>query len=168
MLCALDDMKVEYEIIKREELNDEHRELFSDMLKKQNKVEGDTKKKADRCKIICVAKIDGDAVSIGAIKQKTNSDFSDEKSGLTELAEQFEWELGYLFTEKGQNGKGIASTIVKLLLDAYGGGNLMASTEISENPGMVKILERNGFRLFGRPWKSQIHENYLGLFLKFK
>ena len=138
------------------------------MLQKQNKVQGDTKKKADRCKLICVAKIDGKAVSFGAIKQKTNLDFSNEKSGMTELAEQFEWELGYLFTENGHNGKGFASTIVQILLDAYGKDNLMASTEISENPGMVKILERNGFKLFGRPWKSQIGENYLGLFLKFK
>ncbi|MES9874704.1 MAG: GNAT family N-acetyltransferase [Candidatus Sedimenticola sp. 6PFRAG7] len=161
-------MKIEYEIIKREKLKDEHRALFSDMLQKQNKVQGDTKIKADRCKMICIAKMDGEAVSIGAIKKKTNSDFSNEKSGLTELAEQFEWELGYLFTKKGHNRKGIASTIVRILLDAYGDDNLMASTEISENPGMVKILERNGFRLFGRPWKSQIHGNYLGIFLRFK
>ena len=44
----------------------------------------------------------------------------------------------------------------------------MASTEITNNPGMVKILERNGFRLFGKPWKSKIHSHYLGLFLRFK
>ncbi len=44
----------------------------------------------------------------------------------------------------------------------------MASTEISVNPGMVKILESNGFKLFGKPWKSSIHEHFLGLFLKFK
>jgi RimJ/RimL family protein N-acetyltransferase len=67
-----------------------------------------------------------------------------------ELAEQFEWESGYLFTVNGHNGKGLASTIVRMLLDAYGNDNLMASTEIFENPGMVKILERNGFRSYGR------------------
>jgi hypothetical protein len=25
---------------------------------------------------------------------------------------------------------------------------------------MVEILEKNGFRLFGTPWKSGIHSNY--------
>lgn len=43
----------------------------------------------------------------------------------------------------------------------------MASTEIAANPGMVKILEKHGFRQFGKPWKSSLHKNYLGLFLKF-
>ncbi|HGY2645760.1 TPA: hypothetical protein ACNVDP_003410 [Klebsiella aerogenes] len=30
----------------------------------------------------------------------------------------------------------------------------MASTEITENPRMVHILERNGFKLYGKPWKT--------------
>ena len=30
------------------------------------------------------------------------------------------------------------------------------------------FLEKNGFRHYGNPWKSNIHENYLGLFLKYK
>ncbi len=30
---------------------------------------------------------------------------------------------------------------------------------------MVKILEKNGFRLFGKPWKRNIHDHFLGLFL---
>ena len=161
-------MKIEYEIIKKEELEDKHKMLFSEMLQKQGKVQGNTMSKADRCKMICIAKVDDKVVSIGAIKVKTDSDFTNEKAGLTELADQFKWELGYLFTDNGYVGKGIASTIVRMLIESYGNDNLMASTEISKNPGMVKILEKNGFRLFGNPWKSQIHDNYLGLFLKFK
>lgn len=161
-------MKIEYEIVKKENLEDEHRIIFSKMLQKQGKVQGDMMSKANRCKMICIAKVDSKVVSIGAIKRKTDSDFSNKKSGLTELADQFEWELGYLFTDNGFGGKGIASTVVRVLIENYGNDNLMASTEISDNPVMVRILEKNGFRLFGRPWKSQIHENYLGLFLKFK
>jgi RimJ/RimL family protein N-acetyltransferase len=161
-------MKIEYEIVKQENLEDEHRIIFSEMLQKQGKVEGKMMSKADRCKMICIAKVDSKVVSIGAIKRKTDSDFYNEKAGLTELADQFEWELGYLFTDNGFGGKGIASTVVRVLIENYGNDNLMASTEISDNPVMVRILEKNGFRLFGRPWKSRIHENYLGLFLKFK
>ena len=161
-------MKIEYEITRREDLKETHRDTFSEMLKDQGKVQGDTKTKADRCKIICIAKIESEVVSIGAIKKKTKSDFFEEKSGLPGLADQFEWELGYLFTKHGHNGKGIASTIVRMLIESYGNENLMASTEISANPAMVSILEKNGFKLLGTPWKSDIHENYLGLFLKFK
>lgn len=58
--------------------------------------------------------------------------------------------------------------IAKLLIEEYGKENLMASTEVKANHAMVHLLEKSGFRLFGKPWKSAIHENYLGLFIKFK
>ncbi|USF88756.1 GNAT family N-acetyltransferase [Candidatus Endoriftia persephonae] len=137
-------------------------------LKKQGKVKGDLSIKADRCKIICIAKINEDIAGIGAIKIKTKSDFSNEKASVPELSNAFEWELGYLYVNPDYSGKGIATNVTRMLIDSYGNGNLMASTEISANPAMVKILEKFGFRLFGKPWKSGIHKNYLGLFLKFE
>lgn len=161
-------MKIEYQVTNHSEINDELRATFAEKLGKQKKVRGDLTKKADRCRLICIAKVDGVVVAIGGIKEKTQTDFEDEKAGVPNLAGEFEWELGYLFTEKNYERKGIASTVVRLLLEAYGPGNLMASTEISANPGTVKILEKNGFRLFGRPWRSGIHSNYLALFLRFE
>ena len=118
--------------------------------------------------MICIANLENDIVAIGAIKRKTQSDFSPEKAGLQELSSDFEWELGYFYTQEKYVGQGIASMIAKLLIEEFGEGNLMASTEITANPAMVNILQKNGFRLFGKPWKSGIHENDLGLFLKFK
>ena len=161
-------IKIEYEIIKKEELNDNIRGIFAEALKKQGKVKDDLSIKADRCKLICIAKVNEDIAGIGAIKVKTESDFSNEKASVPELSKAFEWELGYLYVNPGYSGKGIASNITRMLIDVYGNGNLMASTEISANPAMVKILEKFGFRLFGKPWKSGIHKNYLGLFLKFE
>ncbi|MEZ9259858.1 GNAT family N-acetyltransferase [Vibrio splendidus] len=161
-------MKLEFEVIDKDDLQDSHRELFAEMLKLQGKVGGTLIEKADRCKSICIASIDGKAVAIGAIKAKTNSDFTEAKAGLPELSKEFNWELGYLFTDPKFQGRKLARSIVQVLIHHFGDENLMASTEISANPGMVKILESNGFRLFGRPWKSSIHENFLGLFLKFK
>ena len=76
--------------------------------------------------------------------------------------------MGYIYTNPHFTGKGIASTMVNLLIVEYGDENLIASTEISANPIMVKILSKNGFRHYGNPWKSAIHTNYLGLFLKYK
>ena len=138
------------------------------MLRRQKKVKGDLTTKADRCKLLCVAKVDSTVVAIGGIKVKTETDFDGEKAGVPELASKFEWELGYLYTEPDYNGRGIGSNVTRLLIEAYGKGNLMASTEISANPAMVHILEKYGFRLFGKPWKSGIHSNHLALFLRFE
>jgi GNAT superfamily N-acetyltransferase len=161
-------MKIEYQIIQKKELEDTHRQIFADMLGKQKKVKGDLTTKADRCKMICIVTIDDKPVAIGAIKQKTESDFTAKKAAVPELSKEFEWEFGYLYTEKEYVGRGIASVISRTLIDTYGNGNLMASTEISANPATVRILEKNGFCLFGKPWKSKIHKNFLGLYLKFK
>lgn len=161
-------MKIEYKIIQKAEFDDCHRKVFAKMLCKQDKVRNNLNSKVDRCKAICITKIDNNEVAIGAIKQKTCSDFSNEKSGLPNRVDEFEWELGYLYTGSAYEGRGIASVMARLLIKDYGTDNLMASTELTANPAMVKILEKNGFRLFGKPWKSKIHDNYLGLFLKFR
>ncbi len=161
-------MKIDYEIIRKEELTGSIRNMFAKMLEKQGKVKGDLSKKADRCKFLCIVKINDKISGIGAIKEKTESDFSKQKASIPELKDSFQWELGYLYVNPEYSGKGIATNIVRLLIESYGKGNLMASTEISANPAMVKILEKFGFRLYGKPWKSDIHNNHLGLFLKFE
>ncbi|WP_241572375.1 GNAT family N-acetyltransferase [Vibrio parahaemolyticus] len=161
-------MKLEFEVVDKIDLQDHHRQLFADMLRLQGKVQGNLLTKADRCKSICIASIDGKPVAIGAIKTKTCSDFTDIKADLPQLEKEFSWELGYLFTDPKFQGQKIARNIVQVLIHHFGSDNLMASTEITANPGMVKILESNGFKLFGKPWKSSIHEHFLGLFLKFK
>ncbi len=161
-------MKLEFEVVDKIDLQKHHRQLFAEMLELQGKVQGNLLTKADRCKSICIASIDGKPVAIGAIKTKTRSDFTEIKADLPQLEKEFSWELGYLFTDPKFQGQKIAQNVVKILIHHFGSDNLMASTEITANPGMVKILESNGFKLFGKPWKSSIHEHFLGLYLKFK
>lgn len=161
-------MKVEYELLSTEQTSDVVRQVFAGALKSQGKVRGNLNEKADRCKYLCIARIDGKVVGIGAIKIKTESDFSAAKANLPELGPEFGWELGYLFTEPAHTGHGIAKYICRLLIGAHGNENLMASTELAANPPMVHILEGLGFRHYGTPWKSDIHGNFLGLFLKFR
>ena len=62
-------MKIEYEIIQRNNFKDSHRKVFADLLSAQGKVQGNLKTKVDRCKSICIAKVDDKAIAIGAIKQ---------------------------------------------------------------------------------------------------
>ncbi len=160
-------MKITYEIIRRENLTNEHRKELGKALEKQNKVIGDKYQKADRCKLICFAKIGNKVVGTGGIKIKMELTFSEQKANLPELNEQFEWELGYLYTSERYRRKGIISQIVSHLIEKHGEGNLMATTEVKENPAMVKTLEKNGFLRNGSTWKSKIHGNDLGLYLKY-
>lgn len=161
-------MKIDYHVIAHADIDNAIRSTFAEKLGKQNKVGGNLAKKADRCKLVCLVNVDGTAVAIGGIKEKTQSDFGRGKADIPELASEFQWELGYLYTEPEHQGRGIGSNVARLLIESYGKGHLMASTEVTANPGMVRILERHGFRLFGKPWKSGIHSNYLGLFLRFE
>ncbi|EED8232160.1 GNAT family N-acetyltransferase [Salmonella enterica subsp. enterica serovar Mikawasima] len=161
-------MEVVYQVVVKDRITNSHRDAFAEMLKAQGKVQGDLATKADRCMAICFAFYNDELAAIGAIKCKTVSDFSAHKADLISLEPKFDWELGYIYTVPKFEGKGLARNVVAILLESFGKGNLMASTEITENPGMVHILERNGFKLYGKPWKSAIHGNYLGLYLKFK
>lgn len=157
---------LKYRVISHSEIDDNIRAIFAQKLGKQGKVKGDLSKKADRCKVLCIVLDEGTVAAIGAIKKATASDFGADKADLPELLGVFEWEIGYLFTEPSYEGKGIGSTVVRLMTDSYGPGCLMATTEISANPGMVRILEKNGFKLSGKSWRSGIHSELLGLFLR--
>ena len=161
-------MNIEYQIILKEGITDSHRTTFAQLLKEQGKVKEDLNLKADRCKLIGFVILDGRAIGCGGIKVKTLSDFSREKANLPDESQNFDWELGYIYTKPDYSGKGIASILISNLISEYGDENIMASTEISANPGMVRLLEKNGFRHYGSPWKSGIHSNYLGLFLRYK
>lgn len=161
-------MILTFELIEKREITEEHKKIFVDLLKKQNKVRGDLSTKIDKCFHLCIVKKNNLPIAMGAIKQKTKSVFSVQKANVPELEQKINKELGYLYTEHLEKGKGISSQIVKLLLSEYNDTNLMATTESIENPGMIKILKRNDFKIFGNDFKSEIHENKLCLFLKFK
>jgi hypothetical protein len=45
----------------------------------------------------------------------------------------------------------------RMLVEKFSKGNLMASTEVSDNPGMASILKQLGFCRDGKTWKSDIH-----------
>jgi len=161
-------MNLRYEIIYRKGLTNVHRTIFADFLKLQGKVRGNLLIKADRCKFVCIVTHIDLPIAIGGIKPKTTEDFDHENADLGDLESSFDWEIGYIYTDPNYTRKGIASNLVQTLLNEFGDGNLMASTEIKDNPGMVRILEKNGFKNYGKLWKSGIHSNNLGLFLRFK
>jgi hypothetical protein len=155
-------------ILKTEEISTEIAKTFVELLLKQGKVTNPTIKKIKRCLKICYAEIDNEIAGIGAIKRKTPSDFSKAKANLPKLSADFTWELGYIYTLRKYEGNHIGSEIVDKLLAGLEHENLMASTEIEKNPKMVQILEKRNFVRHGNAWKSGIHGNLLGLFLRYK
>jgi len=155
-----------FKIGKPSDFTNEEISDFVELLEKQNKVHDPTEAKVKRCKLIGMGFSWGQPVAIGAIKPKTASDFTQAKANLPELAKDFEWEVGYFFTEPKFEGKSFSSTILNQLLTDFGSGRLMATTEIREENRMIKSLEHRGFQQSGQTWKSTKSGNNLRLFLR--
>jgi RimJ/RimL family protein N-acetyltransferase len=160
--------KITFEIFETESITDTLAQQYVALLKEQGKVKAPNESRIKRCKIIAVATVESRIIGVGAIKKKTESDFDNNKANVPKLAEQFDWELGYCYTNKEFEGRGVSSFIVKNLLNTIGNINLMASTELFHRNSMIRILEKNGFRQIGTPWKSSIHDGLLGLFIRVK
>lgn len=148
-------IKIIYKVDTPERFSLTERKIFLNLLEQQGKITNPVIEKINRCTFLCVCKVDNSIVSIGAIKPKTNSDFNSEKSDLNKLQNEFQLELGYCFTLPKHIKNGYSSSIVKLLLEKTANKNLMASTELRTDNSMKRILERNGFNQFGKPWKSK-------------
>lgn len=160
-------IEIKFKIGKPNEFTFEEKNEFLKLLKKQNKVLNPSIEKIERCVLLCLAIVNSEIVSIGAIKPNTVSDFDTTKANLYEFRNEFNIELGYCYTLPIQTKKGFSTMIVKLLLDKYTKTNLMASTELRSDNPMIKILEKYNFKQYGKSWKSSIHNGALGLFLKF-
>lgn len=155
-----------FKVGKPADFTDDEIEIFVELLEKQNKVHDPDVTKVKRCKTIAIGFSWGQPVAIGAIKPKTASDFAIDKANLPDLASDYEWEVGYFFTEKDFEGRGFSSTILTRLLNGYGNGRLMATTEIREGNRMINSLEHRRFKQVGSAWKSTKSGSDLRLFLR--
>lgn len=157
-----------YKIIDTNEITTALATEFIDLLVKQGKVDKPTVARIQSCQKIVMCYSDKTLIGIGAIKPKTNSDFTKQKADLDTVNKKFEWELGYFFVDNDYRGYGISTTMARLLLIGKEKENIMASTELYPKNAMINVLEKFGFRQYGKPWPSMRHDGTLGLFLKFK
>jgi predicted GNAT family N-acyltransferase len=157
-----------FKILDKAKITTEIANSFIDLLVKQDKVEKPTVDRIKSCRQLLLCYADTKLIGIGAIKPKTKSDFNVNKADLVNIENQFVWELGYFFTDINFRGYGISTTIARLLLKEKDKENIMASTELYPDNAMIKVLEKFGFRQYGKPWLSARHDGTLGLFLKFK
>lgn len=148
------------------EFSEDQINSFVELLEKQGKVESPSEAKVRKCKIIAIGFSWGKPVAIGAIKPKTASDFKIGKANVPDLTKDYEWEVGYFYTEPEHEGKKFSSIILDHLMKKNGPTNLLATTEIREGNRMIYSLEHRGFKPVGSTWKSSLSGNDLRLFLK--
>ena len=160
-------LEINYNKVFQKDITNSLADAFVAMLIKQRKVRNPNAKRVKACLSLCICYIDAEIVGIGAIKPKTSTDFSYSKANLPALEKEFEWELGYCFTEPKYQKRGLSSNVVRILMADFINHNIMATTELRADNSMQRILERNGFRQYGQPWKSSIHDDIIGLFLRF-
>lgn len=157
-----------FKILDKAKITTDIANLFIDLLVVQGKVDKPTVERIKSCRQLSLCYADSKLVGIGAIKPKTKSDFATTKADLINLEQQFVWELGYFYIDNNFRGYGISTTIARILLKGKDNENILASTELYPDNVMIKVLEKFGFRQYGKPWLSKRHDGTLGLFLKFK
>lgn len=142
--------------------------VFIELLVKQDKVAKPSIARIKSCGEILLCYSDKKLIGIGALKPKTKSDFDKKKADLKIIEQKFIWELGYFYVDEAFRGYGISLTIARLLLKNKPNENILASTELFSDNAMIRVLEKVGFKHYGKPWASIRHDGTLGLFLKFK
>jgi hypothetical protein len=160
-------MQLLYTVAEPVKFLQEQRELFLELLIEQGQVENPTIEKVNNCRFLCIVYYNGAAIGIGAIKRSGKSAFR--KSGMEELAEQYNNELGYLYVrdEKPYKDFGIGRTISRLLLQQVEGENVFASTAVDKDAStMVHILSKLGFKQEGKPYEGGKTNKAISLFIR--
>ncbi len=147
-------MTIQYILKPPLQFSDTEKEDFEYLLDKQgqiDKVEG----KLERCYKVCLVKLNGDSIGIGALKQVYKSPFA--YSGVSEIQHNYNYEIGYLFVDnesinKDYGSLGVGKYITRLLLSQVTGENVFATTESNDENRMLYILKSFGFKVSGSPY----------------
>jgi hypothetical protein len=149
-------MKIEFLVKEPNLLSKSDVKDFELLLNKQGQIDT-VDGKVDRCYRICLVKLNGNPIGIGALKQVYKSTF--DYAGVPELSKNYNYEIGYLFVDKtnieDNLGKlGIGKYITRLLLNEVRNYNVFATTEKNTKNTMMHILKSTGFKLTGDTYKG--------------
>ena len=113
------------------------------------------------------AKVGGELVGVGAIK-RPNQSYHEKvfsKAKLSQRQAEFEFELGWVYTNASARGKGVASSVVSSLVAALNGAPAYATSR-TNNPHMHRVLQKFGFVANGAPYASALNGPSIQLFLR--
>ncbi|OUS02877.1 hypothetical protein A9Q86_02180 [Flavobacteriales bacterium 33_180_T64] len=160
-------MKIEFLVEAPNLLSKDNVKNFEVLLNKQGQIDT-VVGKVVRCYRICLVKLNGNPVAIGALKQVYKSPF--DYAEVPELSDNYNYEIGYLFVDKenieDDNGKlGIGKYITRLLLNEVRNDNVFATTEENTDNPMLHILKSTGFKIIGKTYKGNKTNKKLCLML---
>lgn len=87
------------------------------------------------------------------------------KAGVPEKSDQYNLEIGWVFTKPKYENRGIASGLVRKIVDIFESQNLFAMTK-KGHLSMQRILEKNLFRKIGKPYQGRNGKYCLQLFTR--
>ncbi len=87
------------------------------------------------------------------------------KARVFDESKKYESELGWAYTLPKYRGRGIFSSLNRKILSVAGHENLYATTR-ADNIAVQKTLQKNGFKIIGRPYKGRITGRLTYLFVR--
>lgn len=109
----------------------------------------------------------GTLAGVGALKRPTQAHITStfRKSGHRQVPQDCQLEVGWIFVDADNRGKGYSHLIVKAILEVAGSAKLFATTRV-DNLAMKRTLTTYGFAESGHSFQSTIRDQKLGLFTR--
>jgi len=94
-------------------------------------------------------------IGVGAIKRPYDSYKNNvfKKSGVPELAANYYYELGWIYTSLSSRGKGVGRKIMEAILNSVGNSSCFATTR-EDNDAMHYLFGQYSFEKLGNSYKS--------------
>ncbi len=159
-------MAIDYKVESPKNLKKEELNLYLSLLKEQGQIDSPSIEKIKSCPFLGMAYEDDRLIGIGAIKQVYKTPFA--KADISELADKYDFELGYIFLidEKKYRGKGIAKLLSIALLEKVNDKNVFATTEESNENPMKFLLQKLDFAKNGKTYTGANTGKQIGLYLR--
>ena len=125
------------------------------------------KERIKKAEALVFLKLDGRLKGIGAVK-KPNPDYKEgvfKKAQATFDADQFQFELGWIFIHPSSRGACLSYKIVEAALSVICGQPIFATSRADNKP-MHKALKKHGLNCHGRPYASSRGDYQLVLFVR--
>lgn len=160
------EVNIDFKIAAPDNFEDSQLEDFLELLLKQGQVSNPNIEKLRRCPFLGMVYENDNLIGIGAIKQVYKRPF--DKSGIPELKDKYNFELGYIFLidKEEYRGKGIGKSLCNKLLKQVENKNIFATTEENDENPMKFILKKIGFSKSGENYTGEETGKQIGLYLR--